>query len=351
VDESTLSYDERRRLLFDSFGSTKKKRALRSQQANVVEMKSVVGAGDGMMDALGKQGDGAVSQSNLEAMEEVRKGEGDDGKGGLIPSMTTKAVQKAEDAARRSYLPPYDPTADAPHKVYDSQELAGEDAWNQISRQVDKCIHPNNNKQTAELDFVDDTQWIEALQRNKWFPSTQTLLATIKSPSQKRGAKYQIKTVVLVNQLLIFHTKFNKTFVPEATVSDEYIERGGDPSASPALLMAKYIGLPVDACTTFLALYTTPSHDRGKAGYAVTKQLKDKRVLHILVMYLLAHGRGMKVASIESLCDDLRIGVKEAGSLYRMAGCKMKKGKGGSTSVSLSVPLVFPPTGKRAARK
>lgn len=90
MDESTLSYDERRRLLFDSFGSTKKKRALRSQQANVVEMKSVVGAGDGMMDALGKQGDGAVSQSNLEAMEEVRKGEGDDGKGGLIPSMTVR---------------------------------------------------------------------------------------------------------------------------------------------------------------------------------------------------------------------------------------------------------------------
>jgi len=271
----------------------------------------------------------------------------------------TKAVQKAEEAARRSYLPPYDPTADAPHKVYDSQELAGEEAWSQISRHLDHSffkagIHTTDSskKQTPPHDKIDDNLWIEAIQyRNKWFPSTSTLLSTIKSPSHRGGAKYQIKTVILANQLLIFHNKFTKTFVPAATADHEYIERGGDAAATPAILMAKYIGLPVEVCTTFLNIYTTPSHDRGKAGYAVTKQLKDKRVLHILVMYLLAHGRGMKVASIEALCDDLRIGLKEAGSLYRMAGCRVKKGKGGLTSVSLGVPLVFPPAGKRVSRR
>jgi len=63
--------------VFESFGSQKKKKVLRSQDANVVEMRSVVGAGEGMMKALGKQmeGKGIVSESNKKVMEDLRKGD------------------------------------------------------------------------------------------------------------------------------------------------------------------------------------------------------------------------------------------------------------------------------------
>ncbi len=76
VDYSNLSMKERRRMVFESFGSNKKKKVLRSQDANVVEMKSVVGAGEGMMEALGKQweGNNLVSDSNKKVIEELRKG-------------------------------------------------------------------------------------------------------------------------------------------------------------------------------------------------------------------------------------------------------------------------------------
>jgi hypothetical protein len=69
-----LSIAERRRMVFESFGSQKKKKVMRSQQANVVEMKSVVGAGEGMMKALGKQmDDNKMSESNLKVMKELKK--------------------------------------------------------------------------------------------------------------------------------------------------------------------------------------------------------------------------------------------------------------------------------------
>ena len=57
------------------------------------------------------------------------------------------------------------------------------------------------------------------------------------------------------------------------------------------------------------------------------------------------------VASIEGICDDLKINMREARNLYQMAGCTtvVKKGTDGKslTSVSLRLPLTFPRTGRR----
>lgn len=73
-DTTSLTLSQRRRMVFESFGSTKKKKVLKSQDANVVEMRSVVGAGEGMMKALGLQmeSDKIVSESNRKAMEDVK---------------------------------------------------------------------------------------------------------------------------------------------------------------------------------------------------------------------------------------------------------------------------------------
>lgn len=74
-DFGNMSMSERRRMVFESFGSNKKKKVLRSQDANVVEMKSVVGAGEGMMRAIGSQIEGgAVSESNKKVMDDTKSG-------------------------------------------------------------------------------------------------------------------------------------------------------------------------------------------------------------------------------------------------------------------------------------
>ena len=85
LDFTNMSASERRRMVFETFGSQKKKKVLRSQQANIVEMKSVVGAGEGMMKALGKQMDGnLMSSSNVKVMEEMRDGSGGGGRNGKV---------------------------------------------------------------------------------------------------------------------------------------------------------------------------------------------------------------------------------------------------------------------------
>jgi hypothetical protein len=60
-------------------------------------------------------------------------------------------------------------------------------------------------------------------------------------------------------------------------------------------------------------------------------------------MYLLAHGKEMKCGSIDQLCTDMKVETKDAILLFREAGCKCVKNKSGIVSVSLSVPLTFPP--------
>mmetsp|Transcript_3044 Transcript_3044/g.4438 ORF Transcript_3044/g.4438 Transcript_3044/m.4438 type:complete len:604 (+) Transcript_3044:147-1958(+) len=316
LDVRNLSLAERRRMVFEAFGSQKKKKVLRSQQANIVEMKSVVGAGEGMMKALGKQMDGnMMSESNRKVMEDLRNRNADD-LGGSGKTMT--AVERAYADARRNFLPPFDESAQKPYKVYDSQEVAGEDAWAQISRTVDACLHKGDG---------DGDEWRDAIQgRRGWPESTKALLQLVHDPQTKRGAKYQLKTIVLVNYLVRFHNKASKKFM--AGSEDE---------------MQKFLGLPQEVTEKFLGLFCVPTYENGRAGFAISKQLKDRRVVYTLIMYLMAHGKDMKVGSIEKICDDLRLETKDAMSFYREAGCTCVKNKVGMVSVSLKVPLVFPP--------
>ena len=224
------------------------------------------------------------------------------------------AVEKAYAERRRYFLPPFDETAKTPYKVFDSQEAVGEEAWAKISRVVDACLHKGD-------------KWKEALEeKQRWSESTKALLESIANPDTKKGLKYTVKTIVLVNYLINFHNRLSKKFIDGSNEE-----------------MAKYLRLPREVSDRFLTLFCTPTHDRGRAGFATSKQSKDRRVVYTLIMYLLANGKDMKVGSIQQLCDDMRLEQKEAMNLYREAGCTCVKNRAGMVSVSLKVPLVFPP--------
>lgn len=224
------------------------------------------------------------------------------------------SVERAYEEARRSFLPPFDESAKKPYRVYDSQEVAGEEAWGQMSRFIDKCLHSEEN-------------WKEVIQGKRGWPeSTKALLQLVNDPKNKRAEKYQLKTIVLVNYLVRFHNRATKKFM--AGTEDE---------------MVKYLGLPREVTLKFLELFCAPAHENGRAGFATSKQFKDRRVVYTLIMYLMAHGKQMKVGSIEKICEDLRLETKDAMSFYRQAGCTCIKNKAGMVSVSLKVPLTFPP--------
>jgi hypothetical protein len=66
---SKMSGADRRRALFESFGSSKKQKVLKSQAANVVNVDAVVGSGNLMAGALP-----GMSESNRQAMEQQKSG-------------------------------------------------------------------------------------------------------------------------------------------------------------------------------------------------------------------------------------------------------------------------------------
>ena len=220
------------------------------------------------------------------------------------------AIEVSYAKSRRNFLPPFDESAETPFKVYDAQEVAEEEAWSQISRTTSACLHKDD--------------WKEALQsRSPWNVSTKKILESI--DRDKKGAKYLIKTTLLVEHLIRFQNRASKSFM-HGSLED----------------VSKHLNLPYDVANRFLTLFCVPAHDRGRAGFATSKQLKDKRVVYTLVMYLLAHGKEMKIASVKEICDDLRLPIKDCMMLYREAGCKCVKSKDGTVSVKLQVPLVFP---------
>ena len=72
VSTQNMSYAEKNNLLYESFGSKKKRKATQSRAVNVVKMDSVFGSEGGMMHALDKQLED-TSESNVKAMQRVRE--------------------------------------------------------------------------------------------------------------------------------------------------------------------------------------------------------------------------------------------------------------------------------------
>jgi hypothetical protein len=64
---------QRRKALFQDFGSTKKQKILKSQEANRVTVDSVIGAGSLMAGAFTAQT--KMSESNRKALEDNKRGE------------------------------------------------------------------------------------------------------------------------------------------------------------------------------------------------------------------------------------------------------------------------------------
>ena len=74
-NDNTMKASDRVQLLVESFGSKKKQKVMASRAANMVNINSVVGAGNAMMESVARQGD-KISEGNREAMTTALDGDG-----------------------------------------------------------------------------------------------------------------------------------------------------------------------------------------------------------------------------------------------------------------------------------
>ncbi|CAJ1915799.1 unnamed protein product [Cylindrotheca closterium] len=302
--EDVLSYGTN---VYEDFGSSKKRKVLRSQAANRVEIDHVFGAGQGsaVVDKVMK-GE-AMSESNRKAVEASKKGDKDH----------NLAQEIAFETLRRNFLPPYNELAVKPNKVYEAKEIAGETAWSKIYNTVHYCTHQ-----------ADVTSAIEECLGDKekaWHDCTLKLVREITPDSNNAGHRYAC--TILLNHLINFFIANNrrKSIAPIDEKS------------------SSHFGIPNEVASKFLELFTTEMQNKsGKFSYAMSKTDKDKCIVHALVLYMIAHGPSMKIGNVKKIADDMKVPLNDCGNMLRLAGCTVAK-KGPIMSAILKTPLTFPP--------
>ncbi|KAL9189491.1 hypothetical protein ACHAXT_009166 [Thalassiosira profunda] len=311
--EGKMSASDRVQMLVESFGSKKKQKVAASRSANKVNIHSVVGAGAIMMDSVNRQE--GISKENKKGMEE----------GGMM-----NPNDIAYEQARRRMLPPYDANADAPSKVYSAKSIAGKDAWDKISRIVDHVLHKQSEEDA-------DGDWIGSLLGKRGY-RPKSIVAILESldPS-KKASHHRIKAAFLLYLMWKFRDRVTKRrMIQGETLAD----------------CVRAVHVPYEVGARLFELFTSHMEgtDGGEGGYQASKLQKDKLTMFVLILYVIAAGgRDMKASSLNQLCKDLKLDVKDASMMLREAGFVVKKSGVGDIGVSLPVPLKFPPP-KRGKR-
>ena len=324
VEEPTMTAAESRKALFGDFGSAKKRKVMRSQEANRVNVESVVGAGN--MDSI-LQG---MSESNRQAVVTAANGDG-------TPAMT--AADQATLTWRKQFLPEYNQNADAASKVYNAKKIAGAAAWNRLWNRVSKCLEQENvlaailegppkpnATPTTEQGGNDDGATEQRRSKDVWYPSVVRLIKMLAPKGE--AVKQQLVCAVLLNHFLHLYVQLHKKRYISAIEPDR----------------PRFFGTPTDVGQRWVERFTTPMAGRdGEMGHVMSKANKDSCCVHLFLLLLMAEGgHRMRSDSIQDLADDLQMDAKDASHLLRLAGCTVARKSTRETCAVLAVPLKFP---------
>ncbi len=309
------SSNEARPNIFEDFGSQKKRRVLKSQAANRVDINHVIGAGNDSAVVNQIMSGQAMSESNKLAIQDSKYADKD----------RKTANEMALEEARKQLLPEYDKNANDPSRVYNAKSIVGDKAWSRIHRKVTACLHKDD-----PIDAI-----IESVFEDDWRVFVIPLIKQV-SPESKNAA-FRITCAISVNWMVKFYLmcKTRKTI------------RHFDESKST------HFGIPIEIITRCLELFAIqlPARSDSEGGtkdpsYVMSKQNKDKMVVHILLLTMLATGSSMKIHNVKNVAEDLKLPLNECGSFLKYAGCTMSR-NGNIVSATLKTPLTFPNAGRR----
>eukprot|EP00536_Pseudo-nitzschia_multiseries_P007504 jgi/Psemu1/304983/fgenesh1_kg.177_\ len=119
-----------------------------------------------------------------------------------------------------------------------------------------------------------------------------------------------------------------------------------------------HFGIPIEVVTRCLDLFATalpsakidPETGQKVPSYVMSKQNKEKMVVHILLLFMIAGGPQMKIADLGSVADSLKVPVEDCSAFLRFAGCTIAR-KGRNMSATLKTPLTFPKIGRRVGKR
>ena len=238
--------------------------------------------------------------------------------------------------------------AKSPSKVYNAQLIIGTEAWNKISRVVDHVFAKIQKAKDDEGEGSTAKDWrVGLLGERGYRPHSITALLQSIDPS-KKGSMYRIKVTFFLFLAIRFYAKFQQ----------KGWSMRGYSSVDDCITTLR---VPQEVGTRLFELFTSEMEggaantrgSSGAGGYIIPKPEKDKLNAYVLILYIIASGNEMKVSSLNQLCKDIKLDVKDASLVLREAGFVVKsagRSSGGDVGASLSVPLKFPPPkrGKRS---
>lgn len=304
-------------------GTKKKRKSLKSREDNQIQAESVVG-----LKALGR----FLEDTAREAQE---SGEADANLSG----------EAALDAHRASLLPPYNAGAKTPAGVYRAREILSEDEWDALSEHVEELVSQCKQEE-EDGSFVDFL-----LSGHKYWPSSVRQKLQVTGMPTNQDQLEHVICLLYLRHLMDFH-------------------RGPHVYKGDTSTIASYLHIPEIVASRFLTTFTVS--DAPRAGtfssegeeskverHQRTKGLRDKLLLHIIVMYLIVE-EGFTV-SVSKVATDLSMAETAVVPLFKQTGCTVTKkykslkdneereitGKstGGSKQelvAQLTVPLKFP---------
>ena len=265
---------EQYRALFQDFGSAKKQKAIRSQEANRVSVDSVVGGGKLKLSNM------KMSASNQQRFAERQAAADDNDEAPMSTSMS--AIQEANDQWRRSFLPTFDETAKHASHVYRLSHMAGPGVMDHLRRIVDICQTKPDVAQAL-------------MHGQEWKPSLTSVLDKIIVAQSKHMAR-QLQSLLLMHMWsALYGVLCQKRFVSAHSSGRLY-------------------GQPGVVSERFLELFATETaRPNGEVKYTMTQANKDGCLVYLLILYCLASSSGHAVSGthLENCAKDLQLEISK----------------------------------------
>jgi A49-like RNA polymerase I associated factor len=370
--------------LYEDFGSAKKRKVLASQQANRVTVA------DDAPDAF--SGTTNMSESNRTALLERRaavSAASDATSRGAALTESTMATEAATLAWRRALLPPFDETATRAADIYTASALCGGGKNSAVYTAIRRYV-AHAAKSMGETSHVASSLWQVTYSplstvptksnARTWTPSVQELLDRLTVPSSEDGGvvvsgslEQALCCAVVIHGFVTLYEQWHRLkFIPATALDDDGDDKQSRDSAAAARgkqpLETSHSVVPLVIRQRFLSEFGTPTSHRTTLapGFAMSKANIDCCLVHILLLYLVAHapknknGNGKRSkdgaapplqTSVQSIVSDLSLDTARAVKLLRHAGCTVTKSNGTNALVAtLSAPLTFPPPRRKKAQ-
>ena len=327
---------QRRKALFEDFGSAKKLRVIKSQEANRVNVESVVGAGNLVMDSVLK-GE-SMSESNKRAIIEQREQQDGGADAAANSSRTSAAVDEAANTWRNEFLPPFDRNAKEVSRIYNAVDIVGGSGlWHEFLAHVSKVVNQADDIAVGMIEGLHAAsrrQPEEREKKNNWRPSLIALVRQITAQINNKNRnteslKKRLTCAYALHFMLHLYKRFGGWYrIPEID-NRPY-----------------YYGTPSEFGRFWVQSFTTEAiqPSTGATIHIMSKPNKDKCCVSMLLLLLMADGgESMTCSDIQPFVNDLQMDIREAGNLLRVAGCTVTRNSSGSTVATLTLPLTFPP--------